>query len=266
MAAHLTLYLTPEVFFCSDSLADSGIERFVTNTCTSMAANLKAFFMAHPQWAQTAYENVDVLIETERYTLVPLSFYETDKAEAWFEATMERQEEELISSNMLPRCDTACVFAIDRFVRSRILELFPDASIRCHTTASVEHFASLNRSEGLTELYVYLSGCRVYAYAYRRGELLTAPAFHAQSIDDVIYFILSLFRGTELDERTHALYLTGKSPFMEEAVARAGKFVREVHELPFIDMGYFMATHPMQKQQSDEKVAKEYPISHNPTT
>ena len=236
---HLALHLTPEAFYGTvvpgpAATAPTGGKlrasafRMPTDECTSLAANVKTLLAQHPEWEPERYGRVDIVVETLRYTPVPLELFEEDQRQELFSCCFDRREEEQIRHNVLPSCNAVAVFAADRFAAGMLLDPFPRANIYCQAAVDAEYFARLYREEEPMELCAVFNAARVHAYAYRQGSLLSASSFTSLSADDAVYFLLSLMKQHEMDLRSHTLHLAGQSELLEDAAERARKFVRFV--------------------------------------
>lgn len=239
----LALHLTPEAFFgtvvpCGEATAPTGGRlkasafRMPTDECTSLAANVKTLLAQHPEWEQKRYAAVDIVVETLRYTPVPLEIFEEDLKKELFGCCFEPKEEEQVRHNVLASCNAVVVFAADRFALNMLFDPFPQARVFSQAAIDAEYFARLYREEEPMELCAVFCAERVHAYAYRHGSLLSASSFASLSADDAVYFLLSLMKQHEMDLRSHTLHLAGQSPFLDDAEQMARRFVRFVDRMP----------------------------------
>lgn len=241
---HLALHLTPEAFYgqtcpaaSSGGMALPGeaplsFFRQDTDECISLAANVKTLLAAHPEWNSAEYSSVDILVETLRYTMVPLELFDEDLRKDLFSCNFDLREEEQIRHNILPACNAVALFAADRFAMGMLLDPFPQARIQVQAAVGSEYFCRLNKVEGPSELYAVMQEERLHAFVYAKGELQTAASFQCLSADDAAYFLLSLMKQNEMDVRSHSLHLAGQGEWMAEAEALLRRFVRFVDVLP----------------------------------
>ncbi|MGI6219178.1 MAG: DUF3822 family protein [Bacteroidaceae bacterium] len=239
----LALHLTPEAFYGTvvpdgELTAPTGGKpqasafRMPTDECTSLAANVKTLLAQHPEWEQKRYGQVDIIVETLRYTPVPLELFEEDRKKELFGCCFEPKEEEQIRHDILAFCNAVVVFSADRFALNMLLDPFPQAKIHSQAAIDAEYFGRLYREKEPMELCAVFNAERIHAYAYRQGGLLSLSSFTSLSADDAVYYLLSLMKQHEMDLRSHTLHLAGQSEYLDAADQMARRFVRFVDRIP----------------------------------
>lgn len=239
----LAIHLTPEAFYGivapgGDLPSPTGGKprasafQMPTDECTSLAANVKTLLAQHPEWEQKRYGKVDIVVETLRYTPVPLELFDEDRKKELFACCFGQKEEEQIRHDILASCNAVVIFSSDRFALNMLSDPFPQAEIHCQAAIDAEYFGRLHREEKPMELCAVFNAGRIHAYAYRQGALLSASSSTCLSADDAVYYLLSLMRQHEMDLRSHTLHLAGRSEFLDDAEAMARRFVRFVDRMP----------------------------------
>ncbi len=89
---------------------------YPVNTQRSMAANVKAFLAATEELKHT-FKQINILIQSERYTPVPLEFFEDEQMENFFYQNLPKQQNEVILCNILGKTKPEYVTMVyDKFM------------------------------------------------------------------------------------------------------------------------------------------------------
>ena len=102
------------------------IYEYSLNEGSSLTANLKQVFK-EKEWLNLPYRRINILIANNRFTFIPLEYFEDEQAETIFYHNFSTQENEIIRYNILHRNDTVVVFGMDKSVYTFLCDQYPEA-------------------------------------------------------------------------------------------------------------------------------------------
>lgn len=200
--------------------------RTVNEQC-SMAANLKEFLMASDELKQP-YRQVNLLIETARYTIVPLELYEDDRMEMLFYQNLLRRENEVVLCNILSKSNTVILFGIDKLTHLLLTEHFPKARIFATVSPLVEYFTFKSRQGNNRKVFANIRNSEIDVLAFERGRLLLLNTYPAQTCDDKCYYLLHVWKQLAYEGKQDDVFLTGSEAGKKEVAARLKTFLPRV--------------------------------------
>lgn len=230
----LSVHLCTDAFFFS-IYDPSGNKRFTclryeTDETISLTANVKQIFESH-EFLNYPFKRVNIVLETSRYTLIPFELFEDEQAEKLFAYSQTEQDNEKVLHTILPKCNIALLFGMDRFTYSRLTDRYPEAYFYCQMAPLAEYFCSQSRVTDAPELYAVLHETGVNVFAFNRGGLILANTFKYLSGEDLTYYILSIWQKLELQPKNHRLFLCGEATYTGNARQKIAKFIRHIESL-----------------------------------
>ena len=166
---------------------------------------IKDIFFAHPCFLY-AYRKSYVVCVNRQYTLVPASVF------------VEKQKEQLMSFVFSSPEDKTLHESLDEFdsvllfgVRPKVYEFFSRSLLLPTFTHAVIPTLIQWRKQNLTgyhkQLYVALHKDIMDVACFDRGALSFVNSFHVDDATDIIYYILYIWKQTELDQLNDELFL-----------------------------------------------------------
>ncbi|MDR0973032.1 MAG: DUF3822 family protein [Prevotellaceae bacterium] len=176
------------------------------------------------------FRQVDVMLISSRYTIVPLALFDDEQAERLLYFNHARRENETVLYQVL-RSEQVVLFAIDRSVLHVVCERFPNASFYVQTVPMLDY---LNRKAGaeVGKLYVYLHQTHIDVYCYVRGQLALANSFSCATLEDAVYYILYVWKQQGLEQQRDELHLMGEYATQKELAHRLRRFLNNVITQP----------------------------------
>lgn len=227
----LSVHLCTDSFFFSvyNPLRNNHFSfmRQETDETISLTANIKRIFERHELLNHT-FKRVNIVLETERYAFIPFELFEDEQSEELFSYSLTHQDNEKILHTILPKCNIAALFGMDRFTYSWLTDQFPKAYFYCQMAPLAEYFCSKNRMMDAPELYAVVQEETVNIFGFNRGGVILANTFNYLSAEDLTYYLLSVWQQLELQPYAHKLFLYGDSPSLEESRKILRKFIRHV--------------------------------------
>lgn len=197
---------------------------------TSLTANIKQA-LAENEFLHYTYKRTNVLIDTNRYTIIPLALFDKEQAEVIFYQNHQKRPHEMICHNILERTNVVVVFAVDKSTYEFLLEEHPKAYFFATVTPLIEHFAGKSRIGNFRKMFVSLQKRSADVLAFDHGKLLFINTFSNKSAADIAYYMLSLWKQIEFNQEADEVYLVGNTAYGAELEAELKLFIRSVSTL-----------------------------------
>lgn len=204
-----------------------------TDETLSLTANVKQVFERHG-FLHHPFKRVNVVLETNRYTFIPFELFQEEQAQGLFTYSQSEQENEKVLHTLLPKCNIAALFGMDRFTYAWLTDFYPEAHFYGQMAPLAEYFCSQSRMTEVPELHVVIQEETINVLGFNRGRVVLANTFSYLSAEDLVYYLLAVWQQLELQPATHQLFVYGNSTHRAEAVEKLKRFIRHVEtpELP----------------------------------
>ncbi|MDE6347624.1 MAG: DUF3822 family protein [Bacteroides sp.] len=193
----------------------------------SLTANLKQTFR-ELEWSQYTFRRVNVLMTNNRFTFVPLEFFEDEQAEIIFYHNHPKRENETVQYNILPKSNIVVLFGMDRSACTFLREQYPDVRFYSQTSPFIDYFAAKSHLGNSRKMYAHLRKDAVDLYGYERGRLLMANSFSCRTTPDRIYYLLYVWQQLGFEQEHDELHLAGDLHDKELLLPELRKFIRQV--------------------------------------
>ena len=200
---------------------------YAVDPSVSLTANVKQM-LAGNEFLRKPFMRTNILVDTTAYTLIPFELFEDEQAEDIFYHCHPRRPNETILYNILDRSNVVVVFAMDKSACSLIDEHFPEARIFATVSPLIEHCSMKSRMGNNCKMYLYLQRRTVSIMAYEHGRILFVNTFPNRGEEDVLYYVLNVWKQLGFSQTHDELYLMGGAFADEALVDGVRKFVKTV--------------------------------------
>ena len=211
---------------------------YPVNVSISMTANLKKMIQTVEEMKHS-YGQVNILVDTQRFTPVPFDLFEDEQTENLFYYNFPQRDNEVVLCNILGKSNIALLFGMDKHAHQLLGEQFPKARIFANVSPLIEDFTLRSREENSRSLYAHLQPSKMNLFAFEKGKLLLTNTFNCKQTSDQIYYLLYVWQQLGFSQEKDRLHLTERSENQEELLLEINKFLRQVKllstkgELPF---------------------------------
>jgi len=187
----------PGSFFIRDIKFDSGI---------SYISSLKELFFSNEMFTWN-YRAVNILIMSPQYTMIPSSIFEEKKAEKILSFNFSVPETHALT-NIFKEEQATILFGIEKEVYEFCTRSFIDPAFLHYMTPKVRLWSNIS------------TGKRMYAsnhdkftdiICYDDNKLIFSNTFHTVQVEDILYYILHVWRQIEFDQEKDQLFFDGEN-------------------------------------------------------
>ena len=173
-----------------------------------------------------------VEIVSPHYTLVPSEFYDSKAKENYLtKAFFGEQQGHILSETVGLETDQQLIFDVD-------MDLYDFLSRSLFSPTFTHHTKSLHRlftmNSGNTELFsrvhLYFSEDQTDVLVTKNGKIQTIQSFTNQSEQDLLYFVMNLWKTLDLDQMNDRLFLSGSSEKYAKLTPLLSKFIQYVEQ------------------------------------
>jgi hypothetical protein len=228
----LSIYLGTEEFSFTvyHSLNKQSIAYYHRETVSpqTFIAKLKQMF-SELEFLNQSYKQINILTVDNRFTVVPLSFFDKEHAKQIFNYNQLAKENEFVLYNILEKNDTVLVFGIDKNVFQFLTQQYPQAAIYSQTTFLIEYFSTVGIEENLSKrmcICLHDKSMDICCFEYKR--LLFVNAFECKQIEDYIYYLLYVWKQVDFNQEANKLYLMGTISDMKKFVSELKRYISNI--------------------------------------
>ena len=194
----------------------------------SLAANLKNALMSEPM-LKGNYQRVNVMITSPHTTFMPVADFSADAVNDIYTFNFPQDSGLRISYNMLRRSGIAIIFGMDKNIYQLLIDDYPKARFYASASTLIERFAAKSLTDANRQLYAYLHEQEITLYAFQSGRFLMSNTYAAKTVDDCMYYILSLSQQLPFSQTEDTLYIVGDTQREQPLSLQLQNFIRHIH-------------------------------------
>ena len=187
------------------------------------------------------YRQVNVVCVTSQYTLVPAAVFQ-EKQKAELLAFTFSSPEGRCLSNELKDEQAELVFGVDEDVYEFCSRSLVNPRFVHHVGPLLSLWKKQSRARLPRQLYVVLHRRRMDVACYAQGNLLFVNSFEYEHTDDILYYILYVWKQAGLDQEKDQLLLAGKSSSRMRVLERLRTYLRHVKPVEIPSEAYLLGT------------------------
>ena len=170
-------------------------------------ASLKEFFFEH-EFLTYSYKQTNLVCVTPQYTMVPEDVFSDKQKSELLSFTFFAPESKCLH-NLLTRESAEVVFGIDEEVYEFCSRSLIKPTFIHHITPQLALWKQQSRTLIPRQLYVVLHRKMMDVVCYAQGALLFVNTFEYEKTDDILYYILYVWKQVGMDQERDQLHLYG---------------------------------------------------------
>ena len=187
------------------------------------------------------YRQVNVVCVTSQYTLVPAAVFQ-EKQKAELLAFTFSSPEGRCLSNELKDEPAELVFGVDEDVYEFCSRSLVNPRFVHHVGPLLSLWKKQSRARLPRQLYVVLHRRRMDVACYAQGNLLFVNSFEYEHTDDILYYILYVWKQAGLNQEKDQLLLAGESSSRMRVLERLRTYLRHVKPVEIPSEAYLQGT------------------------
>lgn len=206
----------------------------------SYVSSLKELFFEN-DFLTYFYKRVDVVCASSRYTLVPEDVF------------IEKQKDELLSfafsapgghclSNQLKEEQAEVIFGLDEEVYEFCSRSLINPQFIHPVTPLLSMWKRQSRSRLPRQLYVVFRQKVIDIACYAQGNLLFVNSYEFKHPDDILYYILYVWKQTGLDQQKDQLRIFGESTLRSNITNTLRTYLQYIDPLEIPSEAYLLGT------------------------
>ena len=189
------------------------------------------------EWLSYKYKAVNIAIATERFTIVPLDFFEDEHAETIFYHNFQHVDNEVVEYNMLQKNESVLLYCIDKALLTLLYHLFPEAEVKAQATILIEHLIQHNYHVSQKQMLCFVAKDSITTAAIDHHNLLFSNSFSCTHTSDRLYYILNSWKLLGMDQLSDVLLLAGQTSEADELTQELARYISHINAInPYFDL------------------------------
>ncbi|HIY36781.1 MAG TPA: DUF3822 family protein [Candidatus Paraprevotella stercorigallinarum] len=161
---------------------------------------------------------------------IPLEYFKKEEASALFHLTYTHQQEKKIYYNILPHLEVVKIFDIPKETEEVLCSHFPTIRFY-HIHTMIMEKTAFQKATDRQQLYIYLHDKEVFLLKYNSQSLHYSNTFPADATDNIIYYILSVWKLLNMDAETDECVFLGEHQLQNGAISALSPYLRNIRTL-----------------------------------
>jgi hypothetical protein len=198
------------------------------NTEELMAEQIAKLAEEH-EWLSAGFKRVDVLIVTEKFTLVPSALFDSHNSATYLYFNQPKAENEIVLNDLLRNGDARNVYAINDKLDRAVRKIHGTARIRQHLSPLIERQLFNGKNKTGKKAFVHIQQGRFDLIISEGNNLQMANSFRYQTSEDFIYFLLYSCEQLKMNPEQMEVEMAGEVQTDSAIAGLARKYIRNVN-------------------------------------
>lgn len=175
----------------------------------SFMDKLKDFFFEN-ELLSYSFKRTYILCESAPYTIVPEKIVEEEKAKEFLNFTSSYPSNRALT-NALKSMSAAIVFGIEEELYEFCCRSLLSPAFVHPLTPLLSYWRRISLKGTRKQLFTYIHGKQLDIACFEKGSLVFINTFQFEHVNDILYYILYVWKQLELDQQNDPLHISGKS-------------------------------------------------------
>ena len=201
-------------------------EDYPLNNGIALAANMREALQTVTM-LKDEYNKVAVLMDSPVLT-IPASLFNEEEQVKLYHHAFSHQEQQFVTHAILPDLNAMVVFSVQKDLYQVLHDRFPQVTFRPLMSAVWHHMYQKSFMGQHQKLYGYFHDKKVEVFAFGQNRLKFQNVYNVNTIEDSIYFLLSVWKQLGLNVQSDELYLAGQMADKDKLKEHLQKFLKRV--------------------------------------
>jgi len=218
-------------FALYDPLSDGSYhyQEVAYNRKLTPIANLKEFFFDN-SFLSLSYKKLQVITYSSLFTCVPSVLYEEKDKEKITAFNFSEKPDKIVTQS-LPQSKIQLIYGVNPEVYDFLHRSLSNPQFIHHCSPLISYFQGRSRMGNVKKMIVNPQEDSVDVLCFSQSELLLINNFSCKDEEDMIYYILYIWKHLQLNQLGDHLMITGKKNSREILMERLKPYIN--HTLPF---------------------------------
>ena len=201
-------------------------------------SSLKEFFFEN-DFLTYLYKHIHVVSVSPQYTLVPGSVFEEKRKQELLSFTFFSPEERCLDNHLQDE-DAELLFGMNEEVYEFCCRSLVSPRFVHHLSPLLSLWKKQSRSRIPKQLYVVLHRKMMDVACYAQGKLLFVNSFEYEQSDDILYYILYVWKQVGMDQRKDQLRIFGQADFRNAVTSTLRNYLQYIDPLEMPSEAYLL--------------------------
>lgn len=183
------------------------IRRAEFNHALSYGEAFKEFFYAH-DFLTWSYRKVYIVVDFPQYTMVPGKVFDEKQKEEFLSFHFSRPENRCLHDEVGEE-EMVLVYGMDNDTYEFCARSFIAPTFIHSVSLLIPFWKKQSMASSTAKMYAAISADRITVCCYRQDKLVFANTLSVGNTQDMLYYLLSIWRTTGMDQHTDQLFLYG---------------------------------------------------------
>jgi Protein of unknown function (DUF3822) len=171
------------------------------------------------------YRKVNIVMPSPRFTIVPAALFDPGKRDEYFTYNHLLDEGNIIISNKLNDPEAYLVFSVSRSMSDLMAVFYPGMHPFHQVKPLLNHIGHSRKSINGNYIHVHVEKEFFDLIIFDHDLLKFCNSFNYRNINDIIYFVLKVFRSLDLKQE-ETIYLSGLTEKYDDLTSNLSIYVR----------------------------------------
>ncbi|NMA74900.1 MAG: DUF3822 family protein [Bacteroidales bacterium] len=207
-------------------------EEIKTDPSLSLTANIKRVFK-EIEFLSKPFQQKRIVFIGIRYLLLPLELFEDEQKETLFYHSHTKKENDIILYDIVKRNNIVVLYAIDKSAFTFLKEWDKELSIQSQTSLLIEKLYSVNKISKKKQMFLNIQTGKIDLFSFSEGELLSINTFTVQSVADILYYSLHLWKQQGFNQQQDEFIFLNNSKEVKSIIPELSKYIKNIQNSPF---------------------------------
>ncbi|SEF89962.1 DUF3822 family protein [Parabacteroides chinchillae] len=204
----------------------------------SYMSSLKEFFFEH-DFLNWMYKRIYVVCVSAQYTLVPGDIFDEKRKNDFLSFNFSTPEKKCLN-NALKADRMEVVFGLDEEAYEFCSRSLLNPCFVHYMTPLISLWSKQSRTSLSKRMYVVLHDGMIDIACFTQGNLLFVNSFEVTVPDDMLYYILNVWREVGMNQVKDILYLAGNSMLRNTIMSTLHTYLQQVHLMEIPSEAYLL--------------------------
>lgn len=204
----------------------------------SFIISLKEFFFAN-DFLAWMYKRIHVICVSPIYSLVPDDYFLDNKEERLLDFSFSASGRHCLVDTLREQ-RAKLVFGVDEEVYEFCSRSLLHPAFSHYMTSPLTLWKRWSGAGLTRQMYVVIERKRMDVVCYAQGQLLFVNSYQVDQLNDIMYYILYVWRQVGLDQEEDRLYLLGESSSQTRVMERLRIYLRHVEPMEIPSETYLL--------------------------